>query len=111
MMANRILALGLLCALLAPNLALALSYDEAVSGDLSGDRTAPTSFTLGSGVNSLSGSTAQGDLDYVTIFAPGPIVSLVLGSYASTNDVAFIGLQSGTTFTEPNVGADPSHLL
>lgn len=111
-MATRILAFALSCALLSPAApALALSYDESVGGDLSGDRLAPTSLSFDLGSNAIAGSTTQGDLDYVTIFAPAPIVAIVLTDYVSTNDVAFIGLQAGTTFTEPNVGANPENLL
>jgi hypothetical protein len=111
-MAMRILAFALSCALLCPaSSSLALSYDESSSGDLSGDRLAPTSLSFDPGSNAISGSTTQGDLDYVTIFAPASIVAIVLTDYASTNDVSFVALQAGTTFTEPNTGTNAENLL
>jgi hypothetical protein len=111
-MATGIFARILALALWIPSgAALAASYSESVSGDLSGNRLAPTAFALDSGVNTLSGSTQGGDLDYVTIFAPAPIVALSLVSYVSTNDISVIAIQAGQTFTEPNTGTDPANLL
>ncbi|HKC51656.1 MAG TPA: hypothetical protein VKF60_12740, partial [Myxococcota bacterium] len=40
----------------APGLAAAASYGEAVNGDISGNRLAPTSLALDPGSNSISGS-------------------------------------------------------
>jgi hypothetical protein len=111
-MATRIFARILALALLFPGAAaVAGSYSESVSGDLSGVRLEPTSFSLDTGLNSISGSTTQGDLDYVTIFAPASITSFVLADYFSTNDISFIAIQAGSTFTEPNQGANPENLL
>lgn len=97
----------------APWLAAAASYNEGVSGDISGDRLAPTSLALDPGSNLISGSVVAGDLDYLTVHvAPGYALSqLVLISFVSQDDIAFIGIQAGTQFTQPNTGTDVSQLL
>jgi hypothetical protein len=110
-MGIRISACVVAFALLVPGSAGAISYSEGVNGDLSGDRLSPTSLSLDAGENSLSGTTVAGDLDYVTLFAPGPITSIVLANYVSTNDVSFIAIQAGQTFTEPSTAPDPENLL
>src|SRR4029077_136215 len=46
------------CALLAAAPAKATIYDEAVSGDLSNDKGAPTALTLTPGLNSVIGTVA-----------------------------------------------------
>lgn len=100
-------------ALALPFTAGAFSYSEGVSGDLSGDRLAPTALVAAAGSNTLSGSTIGGDLDYVRISLPGglQLASLVLDSVTSTDDVAFIAVQEGTTFTVTPAGASASDLL
>jgi len=92
----------------APGLAAAASYDEAVNGDISGNRLAPTSLALDPGSNSISGSVIAGDLDYLTVHVSAgyALSQLVLTSFVSTDDIAFMALQRGTQFTEttsPNV--------
>ena len=46
------------CALLAAAPAKAIIFDEAVSGDLSNNKAAPTALTLTPGLNSVSGTVA-----------------------------------------------------
>jgi hypothetical protein len=108
---NRIWLLCLLIVL--PCGANAFSYAEGTDGDLSGDRLNPTALVASPGANTLSGSTATGDLDYVRITLPDGLVlaSLILDSVTSSDDVAFIAMQSGTTFTVTPAGASASDLL
>ncbi|MEM9212783.1 MAG: hypothetical protein AAGD25_00270 [Cyanobacteria bacterium P01_F01_bin.150] len=77
-------------------------YDEAVSGDISNDPSSPLSLPLAEGTTSLSATTGNADQEYVTVTVPDgfELESLVLESY-SPSDVSFIGVQEGTTFTEP----------
>ena len=103
------LAAGLL---LAPA-AKANTWDEGTNGDLSGDRLAPSSLALSAGDNLLTGTTVAGDIDYLTVTVPvGYALSqLNLLSFASTDDLAFIGVQAGSTFTQPPTGTDVTQLL
>ncbi len=83
------------------------------SGDLSGDRLAPSAFVLNVGSNNLIGSVAGGELDYVALTVPAgaQLTEITLVSYASVDQVAFIGMQQGATFTEPAVGTNVANLL
>jgi hypothetical protein len=88
--------------------AWAANWDEAGQGDLSNNRTTPTPIQLDIGSNLLSASTRGGDLEYVAItIAQGEWSSLTVSSYTGNDGVAFVGIQSGSTFTEspgdPNV--------
>jgi hypothetical protein len=97
-----------------PCAAGAFTHDEGgIGGDLSGDRLAPTALVVEAGPNVLTGSTVQGDLDYLRITLPDgfQLTSLVLDSVTSIDDVAFIALQQGTTFTVTPGGATPGALL
>ena len=91
----------------------AFVYDESVDGDLSGDGLTPTVLAAGSGANSLTGSTISGDLDYFTFnIADGlTLDSIILVTFSSSDDLAFVGVQSGAVFTEPPDNADPANLL
>lgn len=91
----------------------AVIHDEALHGDLSGDRQNPTTYTLQAGTNSLLASTNAGDQEYVTLVVPAghQLSSVILTSYDSANGIAFIGVQSGTIFTEDPFSADPANLL
>jgi len=90
----------------------AFVYDEAVDGDLSGDGLTPTVLVAGAGVNTLVGTVSTPDLDYLTFnVASGfRLEALVLVS-VSTDDLSFIAVQSGATFTEPPGDPDPANLL
>jgi hypothetical protein len=106
---SAIAAIGLIPATCWP----AVIWDEATQGDFSGDRTAPTSLTLALGSNSLLATTQSGDLEYVTINVPnGHLLSnLYLQSYSGNDDTAFVGIQTGTTFTESPSNPDVANLL
>jgi hypothetical protein len=108
---RRIWIAGLLAVL--PAAAGAFSYSEGIDGDLSGDRLNPTALVAAAGANTLSGSTGSGDLEYVRITLPSGLQlgSLVLDSVVSADDVAFIAVQSGTTFTVTPATATASALL
>jgi len=91
----------------------AFVYDESVDGDLSGDGLAPTVLVAGTGVNTLAGTTVNGDLDYLTFNVGAGLTfdAITLTAFDSEDNIAFIAIQSGAQFTEPPVGTDPANLL
>jgi hypothetical protein len=109
---------------------LAASWDEAVHGDLSNDRWAPSAWllegeTLGSngkmGHNILSGRTGRAapvgevDRDYVTLRVPAGFVwtELRVGQQTQVGGTsgAFIGLAGGTSMSTPADAASAEGLL
>jgi hypothetical protein len=92
------------CALLAAAPAKATIYDEAVSGDLSNNKAAPTALTLTPGSNSVIGTVngfGNGDpQDWVSFTIPTGFVmtSYVNSKYGSEDDQGFTGFQSGSSF-------------
>ncbi len=89
-------------------------YSETASGDLSGNRLSPTALgTLTLGSNVLSGATGSGDRDYFTItVAAGQTLSeITLLTYQSTDGRSFLGVQSGSTFTEDPNAANVANIL
>ena len=106
-----VVATLLACACLAP--AHAFNYNETIGGDLSGDGLAPSTLSATPGVNSLEMTSATGDRDYFSFTVPAGywLISIIHKSYASTDDLSFFGVQAGSTFTEPPVGANSTHLL
>ncbi|MGH9628675.1 MAG: hypothetical protein ACRD7E_10105, partial [Bryobacteraceae bacterium] len=104
--------IALVC-LAAAGTAQAFDYDETASGDVSDDRLNPTVLTFATGTNSLSGTTQSGDRDYFTVAVPSGwnLGSIFHDAYDSTDFRAFIGLQSGTTLTEPPEGTNAGNLL
>ena len=88
-------------------------YDESVDGEITDDASNPLALALGGGSNILNGTVTAGDIDYVTVNVPeGYVLStLDLVSYESGNDRSFIGIQEGTTFTEPPADTDVTNLL
>src|SRR5437764_4749453 len=96
------------CALLvAAAPAKATIYDEAVSGDLSNDKAAPTALTLMPGLNSVSGTVAgfpqfggTDPQDWVSFTIPTGFVmtSYVNSEYTSNDDQGFTGFQFGSSF-------------
>ncbi len=84
--------------------AAAAVYDEAVDGDLSGNRLEPTSLgQLANGLTSVLGTTTAGDLDYLTFTVPvgATLTAITLADYVSTNELGFMAIQAGATLTEP----------
>src|SRR5439155_5158999 len=95
------------CALLAAAPAIATIYDEAVSGDLSNDKGAPTALTLMPGLNSVIGTVngfppgGSDPQDWVSFTIPTGFVmiSYVNAKYVSTDDQGFTGFQFGSSFS------------
>jgi len=96
------------------------NYNEATQGDLSNSNTAPTVIPVNLGSNVITGTTGtadgdQGtagvDRDYFTITVPtGAVLSAITQTNfsapeAAAGDVAFFGVQAGTTFTSPTTTA------
>ncbi len=84
-------------------------WNEAGNGDLSDNWLAPSSAVLGLGSNTIAGTTGERDdgsvdRDYITIFIPaGLILSEIMHvDYFSNDQVAFIGVQQGSTMPDPN---------
>jgi hypothetical protein len=94
------------CALLATALAKATTYNEAVSGDLSNDKGAPTALTLTPGSNSVIGTVngfppGTDAQDWVSFTIPTGFVmtSYVNSKYDSTDEQGFTGFQFGSSFS------------
>ena len=95
------------CALLAAAPAKATIYNEAVSGDLSNNKAAPTALTLTPGLNSVIGTVAgfppegTDPQDWVSFTIPAGFVmtSYVNSKYVSTDEQGFTGFQSGSAFS------------
>ena len=88
-------------------------WDESVHGDLSGDRLNPNNLQLNAGVNSLFATSVQGDREYVHFHLGGGLSlnQLVLVAWDGNDQIAFAGVQSGSTFTEPPTGTNVANLL
>ena len=84
-------------------------FDESVSGEITDDPNNPLPLQLEPGENQFGASVVAGDIDYITINVPANMVlsAINLDSYESLDDQSFMGLQSGSVFTElpaePNV--------
>jgi hypothetical protein len=86
--------------LIASSTVSASDYLEIASGDLSGNRLAPTNWTLAAGTNRLIATTSPGDQEYLRVNIPtGHRLGSIFVQFFSTSDVAFIGVQQGTTFS------------
>jgi hypothetical protein len=100
---------GFIAAAFAHSAAAVTIWDESVNGDLSGDPAAPTVLAIGLGTNSITG-TADADQDFFTIIVPdgANFTQLLLTSFESTDDLAFLAIQSGPMITDLTV---PDNLL
>ncbi len=89
------------------------AYDELIDGDITGDRFAPLELPAADGVNTLSGSVVDGDIDYFrfTVPAGSELVAINLTDYQSPDFAAFLGIQQGSTFTVDPNNPDPGPLL
>jgi len=114
-----LIALVPLLPLLAGDPAVAAEYDEALDGDISGDRFAPTAIALEPGENrvrgffGLSAVPNVADLDYFTLDVPAgyELRNIVLAALEAGGANSFLGLAVGAQFPlAPNV-PDPSPLL
>jgi hypothetical protein len=106
----RSVSLACLIALaMSPQHAFAATFDESVNGDLSGNRLNPTHLTLSAGVHSVTATTGRlpseeeviYDQEYLRIDLPAghKLVAINMEAYDSLDGTAFIGVQSGTTFS------------
>lgn len=96
-----------LCVLLATTVAKATIYKEAISGDLSDDKAAPTALALTPGFNSVSGTVAgfppegTDPQDWVSFTVPAGFVmiSYVNAKFVAGDGQGFTGFQSGSSFS------------
>jgi len=80
----------------------AASWDEAVNGDLSSDRLAPTPLLLDLGANLVRGQYGLPDREYLALtLAPGhQLAALRIGAGFAIGGVrSFVGVQQGNTVT------------
>lgn len=91
----------------------AVIWDESVNGDLSGNRLAPNAFVLSAGTSSIRATSVAGDLEYVTFKLPAghSITAVNHTSWVSNDNIGFIAVQAGTTFTQPATGTNVGQLL
>lgn len=97
-------ALWMLALMTASPASAVVKHDESIDGDISGNRLSPTQVSLAAGVNSVLATTASGatnDLEYLRVDLPagGQLDAIILTDYEGFDLTAFIGVQSGTTFT------------
>jgi hypothetical protein len=96
-----------ICALLATAPAKAIIYNEANSGDLSDDKTAPTALALTPGLNAVIGTVSgfppegTDPQDWVSFTIPTGyvMISYVNARYTSADDQGFTGFQIGSSFS------------
>jgi len=91
-------------------------HNEAIDGDLSNDRLNPTQLALGLGTNTLIATSIGGnpaDREYVRMDLPAglSLSQVMVVSYGPLQDISFIGVQAGTTMTEPPTGTNVANLL
>ena len=88
-------------------------WSETVNGEFSSNRLVPTNLgVLAVGTNTILGSTTSGDLDYFTFTVPAgaSFNQMNLTAYGAANN-SFIGIQSGSVFTEAPSTVNPANLL
>jgi len=107
-----LLAAVALTLVLAPDAGAVVVHDEALNGDLSTDRLAPTVLSVGVGTNSVIATSQGTDREFftITLAAGTSLAAIDLASYSGT-DVAFIAIQSGSTFTEDPDAPDVANIL
>jgi PEP-CTERM motif len=121
---NGFIGCGLIALTLATlgSIASAATLSEAVTGDFSNDRLAPTVFTLnppaGGLTHTFSGSVGRAsgvvDRDYVHIVVPSGYLWTALNVGSVTvggGGGAFLGLASGPTMPVPPTASDATGLL
>jgi hypothetical protein len=92
-------------------------WDEAIDGDVSTNRLAPSSAALVRGRNTLTatsvGPSATADREYITFSMPAEtkLTRIYVEAYSGIDEIGFIAVQSGTTFTEPPTGTNVTNLL
>jgi hypothetical protein len=91
----------------------AVVWNESVNGDLSNVPTAPTSFNLSVGTNSLIATMPGADLDFATIVVPPNSVlsGIILAGYESIDEISFIAIGPGSQLPASILTYDPTGLL
>ena len=104
---------GLTLVLILASASAAATYDEAMQGDLSNDRLAPTPFPLDAPSNLVAGSVTFGERDYFKVTVPvgAALNKIILTRYESSNARAFIGFQVGSQVTLDPSGSTSDGLL
>ncbi len=98
--------------LLPASAARATVYNEAVNGDLSGARLAPTVLVSTPGSNTITATSVSGDLEYLRVTIPaGHRLSAINVVSSTSTSVSFIAVQNGDTFSVDPAGATPALLL
>lgn len=79
----------------------AIVWSEAGNGDISDDYLTPTSVTVLPGINSIIGSSVSVDREYLTFTVPTGfrLTAITLAAFNSTNDLAFMAISTGNTFS------------
>ncbi|MEK7949114.1 hypothetical protein [Luteolibacter soli] len=83
-------------------------WNETISGDLSGDFSAPTVLgSLAAGSYSIIGGDSSASRDIFTIVIPAgmSLVSVFNSAYAGSDGTAFFGIASGTSINSANAPA------
>jgi hypothetical protein len=92
-------------------------WRETVNGDISNNRNAPSSAAFVMGRNELTatsmGPPATADREYITFSMPAEskLTRIYVEAYTGLDEIGFIAVQSGTTFTEPPTGTNVANLL
>ncbi|MBK8914058.1 MAG: PEP-CTERM sorting domain-containing protein [Phycisphaerales bacterium] len=104
------LSIGAACAALAH---AGVLHDEAVDGDITGDRLNPLAFPLALGSNIIRATSNAGDREYVALTVPAgrSLDAVRLTAYAGEDEVAFIAVQAGGVITEDPGAPDVANLL
>lgn len=97
----------------------AANYNEALRGDISDNRLAPTVVVLGAGSNVVQGNFGLSptpdvaDLDYFAVTVPSGyrLDKVVLVNLNPGGANSFLGAQAGPQMTMPSTSHDPSPLL
>lgn len=109
------LLIALVITLAVPNLLMAgVVWDEAIDGSLSRDRQTPTDFgSLSVGSNDAIGTTVSGISKFFkfNIGANEELSALIVESWDSADDLGFLGIVTGDTFTVDPANPDVTHLL
>jgi hypothetical protein len=108
--------LGCACTL-TPQAFAAVSYDEAVSGDLSNSGLSPTVVSVSQGQTQVFGSTGRQsgvvDRDYFSFTIPAgqQLTSIVVLPGTTAANLSFLGMESGSQVTLPSNAASAAGLL
>jgi hypothetical protein len=97
--------------LFVPRSAALVVWDESIDGPLSASDNAPTVLTLAPGTNTIRssiGGSAQIEYFSFTLPAGQSLTSFKLDSYVSTDDVAWLGIKSGSDWT---IGYDTAQMI